>query len=183
MRFALIAIILTGCTSFGSNITHDFQAESKSEEKISTAMTESRRTESPQPVSIHVTASGNANVHAAVPEISMQKENIGLAKRMSSDSWTDQKVSELWEQHSGIFYLIVSLAACLVVFALKRLEGTVTFKGMAGGLRVFGSVLSVLDHELANLSPKTHEFEAVRKVRDAIKKKESSLKGKAKPVK
>jgi hypothetical protein len=128
----IAALLLSGCTSFGSNVDHVVQQESKSEEKIQAAMAESRQSEAPQPVSITVTASGNASVNAAVPDLPMKRDRLGIEKSMTSDSWADTTLREAWSKFSGWVYVLLAFAAWLAVRALKSFEGTVTGRTLGG---------------------------------------------------
>jgi len=122
---------LFGCSSFGSNITESKSIETKGTEKVDAAFEQDRRTEAPQPSNVTVTASGNSVVNfTPVEEIPFKTDSSITGKKLKSTEVMDQTISELFEQHSSMFYLIIAFAFILFVIGLKRLESTKTAKAL-----------------------------------------------------
>lgn len=179
---AFIALILTGC-SFGTNQSHRVEIEEGKKEVTKSASQTDLQTETTKPL-LTVDNSPDANITIDVQGgLPQEKVEATQAKEASEDTWMSMTLEESWEKFSGWVYLILASALAMAVKALKSLETTRTFSSVSGGLRVFGSVLSILEGKLRDMSPGTSEYEALRVARDNVKAKESRLQSKAKPEK
>jgi hypothetical protein len=164
----LILVILSGCGSFGSNITENQTAKTTGKEKLDASFSESRTVEAPQGSSITVQASGNASVTVTPEPKSMKKDTIETGRDLKSDEWVDQSFSSLYKQSSGLFYLFIAIAALLFVAALKWFGTTCVGRGLGKGIDALTDGLSHVQSALAQADGGTTEHRALSKLNNEL---------------
>ena len=159
MKYLILLLALSGCNSFGSNITDSKSLETKGSDKVGAAFEESRTVEAPQPSNVHVQASGNASVIIAPQEEPpVKRDTIETGRTLKSSERVSALASELFEQHSSMFYLITAIAALLFVAALKWFGTTCVGRGLARGVDLADDVVGGLKSRMVNADSGTQEY-------------------------
>lgn len=127
----LVALIstITGCSTFGSNIKESKSVETKGTEKVDATFQQDRKVEAPQPSNVSLSATGNSQINfTPVKEIPVKKDVTITGKLLKSSEIMDQSMNEIFEQHSGVFYVLLGIGVLMLVLALKWFESSKTGK-------------------------------------------------------
>lgn len=123
--FAIIMLVtLTGCSSFGSNITESKSMDFKGAKDVDAAFAQDRKVEAPQPSNVTVSASGNSIVNYTPVEPPIQKDISVTGKSLKSKELMDQSMNQLFEQHSGMFYILLGVGLLIIVIAIRLAENS-----------------------------------------------------------
>lgn len=152
IRVFFIACLLVGCSS----VERQENSSAKSTDHVNATLNES----GPAPVLGPITATGNANVNVGVPDELPTRE---VTRSSKSDSFEGRSMSELYSAHSSLIWVGLGAGLLLIVVALKLFESSATGKAL-------GSVVTMANNRLQDLTPGTEAFNAIQALLRDIKK-------------
>ena len=123
-----------------------------------------------KPLSLTITATGNANVNMGdtAIEAKTKKEIKKIIK--TKEAW-DMTLRDAFESYSSFALIFIGLGLIMIVYAIKRFEST-----SVG--RVFGSVNGIIANKLKHSDPKTSEFVMLQSLQDEIEVRSKNHLGK-----
>lgn len=174
----LILIFLSGCglAQIGQNLRGESQHKESSKEVTKAASKTDLETHTIKPL-VNAAGAQNTKIDIKVDGLLMESSK-GRQEKIAAESavWS-MSFSELYEQYSAWVWLIIAVAMLVGVRAIKGLESTAIGKSMGGGLRALSSVSQIGSDMLAEYSKGTPEWEAVKKFKDSIHTKQTTLQG------
>ena len=176
-KYLFILLFLSGCNSFGSNVSKQETMDLKGSDKVDAAFTESRKIEAPIPPNVTMSASGNSTVTYTPPvQVPVRTETVDTGRDLKSTTWVDQSISQIFEQHSGLFYLFAGLAVLLVVYAITLFEKTKTSRAVFA----LGDMVSMVTRRLIDTDRGTEEHKALCQVLNELNEKRRAVETKRK---
>lgn len=176
-KYLFILLFLSGCNSFGSNVKEQKTIDLKGSDKVDAAFTESRKIEAPIPPNVTMSGSGNSTVTYTPPvQVPVRTETVDTGRDLKSSAWVDQSISQVFEQHSGLFYLFGGLAVLLVVYAITLFEKTKT----ARAVFALGDMVNMVTRRLVDTDRGTEEHKALSQILNELTEKRRAIETKRK---